>query len=70
MLTIACVSTSRTGEHPPPPPPVSTTPNVLTPDDRERAHETGQIVGEHLRSGWEVSRSFGEGVLSTLMKDR
>ena len=69
MLTAACVNTPRKNKQAPPPPTVSTTPYVLTPDDRERAHETGQIVGEHLRSGWEVSRSFGEGVLSTLTKD-
>lgn len=70
MLTAACVNTTRTDEQAPPPPPVSTTPHVLTPDDRERAHETGQIIGEHLRDGWEVSKSFGEGVLSTITEDR
>lgn len=70
MFTAACVNTSRTDEYSPPPPPVSTAPHVLTPDDRERAHETGQIIGEHLRDGWEVSRSFGEGMLSTLTTDR
>lgn len=52
MFTAACVNTSRTDEHSPPPPPLSIALHGLPPDDRERAHETGQIVGEHLRSGW------------------
>ena len=70
MLTAACVNTPRSDEHPPAPPPVSTTPDMLNPDDSQRARETGEVIGEHLRHGWEVSKAFGDGLVSTVIKDR
>ena len=70
IAIVGCANLQRVDEQPTPPPPVSTTPPVLTPDDLHRAHETGAVVGEHLRHGWEVSKAFGEGLVSTVIEDR
>lgn len=67
VVLTGCASTSTQSDHSPE---VSTPAPTPSSVDTSTARDTGEVVGEQLRDGWEVSKAFGQGLWSTLTEDR